>query len=707
MKKRTIAQRCAVILASAAMLLTAGTSVTAHAEEDPAAFFETSTVWAEGEDDAGGHRIPGIIVTNSDTVIAVAEARSQLGDGDPNDIVIKRSTDAGRTWSSSLVVVASEGQAWHTPTLLYDRDTSRVFLFYTTGPQPLYKFSDDDGLTWSDPVELTHLFENDEESYAVYVPGPGHGIQMSSGRLVMQIWHRKDASVPLAERDYGMSAIYSDDHGETWVRGGMAPVDPAYPINESRLLEREDGSLLVVGRNGAGKTRASRLSTVSRDGGETFAPLHLWTGVPAKVGIDSALERYTGGPDSNDPSRVLFAWANAESRADLTIGISYDDGVTFPERRLIQGGPAGYSDIAVMSDGTILVLYEVVPEVKVARFNLEWLTKGSDSLATGPELSFTKHEAEALPFSASPDSEAAVLRDGNTSAGEYVELETTKSGEHLEISFEIPHEGYYDLGYRMLKSPGRAQVLVYVDGIPAGSPNNAATSASSYPFHRFPTRHFSSGTHTLRFVVVSDHSETNPAKVGIDYIGWFAKPAAKESLTITKAVTGEADDRALYQFIASCSDRAGKDLPLPEEDQAFSLAAGASHTIERLEKGATCVITETDDGGAERTLVTIGDDTAESAEATVKHLAGDVEVTFTNAFPTGTDPDPTDPPDPDPTDPTDPDPTDPTDPSPTPTVAPGDPTETPTPKPSAPGKRPGLPSTGVDDGAGVVEAALS
>ncbi len=109
--------------------------------------------------------------------------------------------------------------------------------------------STDDGLTWSKPIEITASFEPFRAKYdwKVIATGPGHGIQLSSGRLVAPIWlsygRRRGVHGPNAA-----GTIFSDDHGETWQAGDIAvPNEGAFRSpNETMLAQLSDGRVMLV-----------------------------------------------------------------------------------------------------------------------------------------------------------------------------------------------------------------------------------------------------------------------------------------------------------------------------------------------------------------------------------------------------------------------------------------------------------------------------
>src|SRR5690606_2145358 len=103
--------------------------------------------------------------------------------------------------SSSIIVESKNGQSWANPTVVQDRKTNEIFLFYAlnhknTHTEVFYKTSNDDGITWSAPKEITSLFVDNRHGWTFHLPGPGHGIQLKHKRLVVPVWHRKCINLP-------------------------------------------------------------------------------------------------------------------------------------------------------------------------------------------------------------------------------------------------------------------------------------------------------------------------------------------------------------------------------------------------------------------------------------------------------------------------------------------------------------------------------
>ncbi|WP_367125685.1 exo-alpha-sialidase [Streptomyces phytohabitans] len=346
---------------------------------------------------AASVRIPALAVTDSGTVLAVADARvtgpGDLGVGD-NDIQLglRRSTDRGATWTDPEIVVHGPTSATGTgdASLLVDRQEDRVFLFYnrarkgagyhrppdgsgsnsTDDPRSIhveYVTSDDDGATWSAPRDLNPYVK--DPAWKGVLSASGHGVQTSTGRLLQPIVYR--------DGDGGHALnLYSDDHGRTWRTGAVA----GDGFNESKPVERSDGG---VAQNMRSDLEPRRFHAVSPDGVRPFGPATASDLVDPRVNADE-IAYLRPGPGGTDPrtgaprrtSTALFANpASATARRDLTVRLSGDDGASWPYDALLRTGTAGYSALAVLDDGSVGALYEIgaTGGLRFARFTLDWL----------------------------------------------------------------------------------------------------------------------------------------------------------------------------------------------------------------------------------------------------------------------------------------------------------------------------------------------
>jgi sialidase-1 len=353
---------------------------------------ETSMVFPVKLGGVARYRIPGIVVTPKGTVLAYSEARRN-GSSDWGEIEIhlRRSTDGGRTWLAPQPIAHAgprlEGnprkkkggeheQTVNNPVAIVDRTTGAIEFLYCVNYARCFSMrSTDDGLTWSRPVEITASFEPFRRHYdwKVIATGPGHGIQLRSGRLVVPIWLAFGGV-----GDHGPSAaatIFSDDHGLTWQAGEMALPNAGELLspNETMLTELSDGRVMLVSRNHSKPNR--KLVVIGPDGAtrweKPFFHDQLWE--PRCMASIVAHPARPGTLLFSNPHTLPAEPGGKSARENLSIKLSRDDGKTWPVNRTLDAGPSAYSDLAVLPDGTVVCLYEKASDIVAARFTLEWL----------------------------------------------------------------------------------------------------------------------------------------------------------------------------------------------------------------------------------------------------------------------------------------------------------------------------------------------
>lgn len=352
------------------------------------------------------YRIPGIVVTTKGTLLVYCEARkSDRGDWGTIDLFLRRSTDGGKTWSPRQRIVtppkkvqqnevalkqklAKPGEiTLNNPVAIVDRKTGAIhFLYCIEYARCYYMRSDDDGKSFSKPVDITPTFNQFRKDYnwKVLATGPGHGIQLHNGRLLVPVW-LSTGTGGHAHRPSCVSVIFSDDHGKTWERGDIVVAHPK-PVNPSETvaIQLADGRVMLNIRHES-KVRRRGVS-ISKDGATKWSPIRYDPQLPEPVCMGS-IARFSQKPKAKN--RILFANPhNPKDRArkNVTIKLSYDEGKTWSAQRLLENGPSGYSDLAVGPNGTIYCFYErgsaknhYQPRyLCLARFNLSWLTNGKD-----------------------------------------------------------------------------------------------------------------------------------------------------------------------------------------------------------------------------------------------------------------------------------------------------------------------------------------
>jgi sialidase-1 len=344
-------------------------------------------VFVSGRDGYHTYRIPAMILTQKGTLLAFCEGRkNDRGDSGDIDTLLKRSRDGGTTWSPMQVVAEDGPNTIGNPCPVVDRSTGTIWLLLTRnlggdseaeikdrtgqGTREVWVTkSTDDGVTWSKPVEITAATKAPDWTW--YATGPGVGIQLRSGRLLIPCDHNLAGSK--VRRSH---VIYSDDHGATWKLGGVL----GDHTNECQAVELADGSVMINMRSYHGKNR--RAVAVSKDGGLTWSDLRLEEALVEPV-CQASFLRYTD--ERGGRNRLLFSNPASTKREKMTVRLSYDEGKTWPAAKQLCAGPAAYSCLAVLPDRTIGCLYErgeghAYEKIVLARFGLEWLTDGADRL---------------------------------------------------------------------------------------------------------------------------------------------------------------------------------------------------------------------------------------------------------------------------------------------------------------------------------------
>ena len=360
------------------------------------------------------YRNPSLVVTTKGTILAFCEARkNDCNDWDDIDLVERRSFDNGLTWTKMWVVADDGPKTCGNQCPVVDRQTGTIWMLFCKVNQQIFAIkSTDDGATWSQPREITQ--DVVDPSFDYVGTGPGHAIQLRSGRLLVPCWADSSAGpegpvkwrpglptgvgqatggkFDLAECSW---VFFSDDHGVTWRRGGILDRNTT---EECCVMESVDGSVYMNMR--WSKKTFRRGFAWSRDGGLTWSKV-AFDQTLFDPRCEASLVRFTD-QERFQKNRVLFSNpasqttpANPKARNHLTVRISYDECQTWSVSKVIDKGPSGYSDLAIAPDMTILCIYNARPRklkearkpdwksgsaIVLARFNLEWLTDGKDRL---------------------------------------------------------------------------------------------------------------------------------------------------------------------------------------------------------------------------------------------------------------------------------------------------------------------------------------
>ena len=325
-----------------------------------------NTLFKQGDDGYACYRIPAVVTTNSGAILAFCEARkSGCSDTGNIDLVMKKSIDNGATWSPLKVIWDDDENVCGNPAPVVDVETGNIHLLSTwnngkdheseiingtsiDGRLVYQLISSDNGETWTAPKDITA--NTKKADWTWYATGPVHGIQIEKGiykgRLVIPCDHIEKDS-----KKYYSHAIYSDDHGATWELGASTPIDQ---VNECTVAELTNGNLLLNMRNYDRDATKARQIAISKDGGTTW--------VNQEFDIELPEPRCQGAllsVENDNKNKLLFLNpADANSRVNMTLSISNDDGLSWNKKIPVYKLHSAYSDLTKLKNGDIFLFYE-------------------------------------------------------------------------------------------------------------------------------------------------------------------------------------------------------------------------------------------------------------------------------------------------------------------------------------------------------------
>jgi sialidase-1 len=374
-------------------------SLALHAED------RVVPVFVSGTEGYRSFRIPALIALPNRDLLAFCEGRVNGAQDFGNiDVVMKRSTDGGETWSPLQVVAEFGDLQLGNPAPVVDLTDpafpqGRIFLFYNTGNNHEgeilkghgiksceYKTSVDNGTTWSAPVDITTQVHrpkqpainpafNFPEDWRYTANTPGHAMQYQSGKYRGRIFVAANHSAGEPQKaagHYAAHGYFSDDHGKTFTLGASVDLPGS---NESMAVELSNNRLMMNSRNQRGDHRA-RIVTISQDGGATWDKPRFDSTLIDPVCQGSLL----GLGMHNGQTVVAFCnAADTQRRDNLTLRISMDEGATW-ERSFslakapegVKGDYAAYSDMAQLDESRVGVLYEREGYSKIVFTRVAW-----------------------------------------------------------------------------------------------------------------------------------------------------------------------------------------------------------------------------------------------------------------------------------------------------------------------------------------------
>ncbi len=358
-------------------------------------------IFAPGDYGSKNYRIPAIITAKDGSLVALTDKRKNNESDLPEDIdvVVRRSTDMGLTWSEPLTIAKGEGygKGYGDPAIVMAKDGTLITTFVggpglwdgtTYNPQRTYiSKSKDNGQTWSPAKDITNQLygancSNDEfKRFNSSFCASGNGLCTRNGRIMFV------AGLPVSRGHIDNYIFYSDDNGDNWnvssliKRGG----------DEAKVVELNNGDLLVSVRHGGyGTGTKPRPWVRSTDGGKTWTESGSWTDVKDPA-CNGDIIYYTSKTEGYDKNRLLHSIPYNENgkREDVSVLLSYDEGASWSIKRQISEGSSAYSSLCKLKDGTIGIYVEETDPTTAKgyslyflRFSLKWLTGGTDEYKT-------------------------------------------------------------------------------------------------------------------------------------------------------------------------------------------------------------------------------------------------------------------------------------------------------------------------------------
>ena len=355
-----------------------------------------------GQDGVHTSRIPGLATSKKGTLLAIYDARYESARDLQGhmDIALNRSFDGGRTWDPMQVVL--DRKEWggmpekyngvSDACILVDDRTGDIYVaglwmhglldaetgkwvegltadstrwlhqWRAKGSQPgfgvketsqfLITKSSDDGLTWSEPINITSA---KKKEWWLFAPAPGQGITMTDGTLVFPSQGRDENGTSFS------NITWSKDGGETWKTSNPATKN----TTECAVVELQDGSLMLNmrdNRNRGNEEVNGRSVFVTSDLGETWKEHPTSRKALIEPTCMASLHTHRYMEDGVEKSLLLFVNpASTSKRNNITLKVSYDGGNTWPEEKQIlldEYSGRGYSCITSVNDSTLGILYE-------------------------------------------------------------------------------------------------------------------------------------------------------------------------------------------------------------------------------------------------------------------------------------------------------------------------------------------------------------
>lgn len=355
-------------------------------------------LFAPGDYGSVAYRIPGIITAWDGSLVAVTDKRKYNQGDIPEDIdiVVRRSTDNGKTWSDPVTMAQGTGVGHgYGDAAIVRTNTENELLCIFIGGNGLFASttsdrirtyisrSADNGQSWSEPEDITdQIFSGERASWTASFCAAGNGLKTRNGVLMFVAAMRHDSGSTLYNH-----VVYSNDNGETWNVSNSAMMGG----DESKVVELNDGRILMSIRR---QSKGARYYTISDNVPSTTEPVS-WTqkttstvsSWPEMVepACNGDIVRYTSKLDGYDKDRILHTVPNhASERQNVSLFLSYDEGQTWDVKKTLCATGSAYSSIAILEDGTIGVYLEenyntTNYSTYFLNVSLDWLTDNADT----------------------------------------------------------------------------------------------------------------------------------------------------------------------------------------------------------------------------------------------------------------------------------------------------------------------------------------
>lgn len=377
----------------------------------------TTNVFAPDEYGSKYYMSPAIATANDETLVAIIDARWQSSEEIPNNISImaKTSTDKGKTWSEpKMLTNISDPKGFSNAAIVKDRKTGTLFVLFngqqsvnnSSPDEPIrlyYAKSTDNGATWSASVEITDQIygtkcrrctEDRQKWYGMLISS-GAATQLRDGRLMVSVVVYAFEDKEIAEN----YVMYSDDFGSSWNVGKKSA---SMYGTVAKIVENNDGDIILSISNSP-----ERAFVVSKDRGETWLNETLKADI-VDPGCNGDFIRFTSEIDGFNKNRLIHTIPyDAKLRKNLSVLMSYDEGESWPIKKVIDSDYSSYSSITFDSKGQFYILYEKnvdfnkdnkLFDIPIQEFTLEWLTDGTDKYEKPTQINWcicnSKEECE-------------------------------------------------------------------------------------------------------------------------------------------------------------------------------------------------------------------------------------------------------------------------------------------------------------------------